>query len=324
LEAYGAGIALKKGDIAIRCNLALEKNGLLRNVEAGITNEEGMDLAKIISRNIQNIAGVKIIFKHTVGYRAVLVLRGKNLSARISNTHPGYGVYRDFVSEALPARSGVVAEACKPLDSSKEAARTAEIVNKFLAEAKKILITSGFEEKANIILTRGAGTELPKLQKLGQKWVALVDMPAEKALAKLMGMEIASKAKSFDKLAGQTLRALKKYRAVYVHIKDTDIFSHKGNFYAKKKVIEEFNGKFLAKVVHKADLGKTVICITGDHSTPCELGAHSADPVPVLLYSPDEIGDCLRFGESFAAKGSLGKMNSVQLFAVLQKLLLFD
>jgi 2,3-bisphosphoglycerate-independent phosphoglycerate mutase len=46
--------------------------------------------------------------------------------------------------------------------------------------------------------------------------------------------------------------------------------------------------------------------------------------VPVLLYVPGELGDCMRFGETFAAKGSLGKFSSNRLFNVLQKLLLFD
>jgi 2,3-bisphosphoglycerate-independent phosphoglycerate mutase len=324
LEALGAGIKLRKNDVAIRCNFALDKNNLIENVEADITNEEGKELGKIISKNIRSIDGVRIIFRHTVGYRAVLILRGKNLSPRISNTHPSYKIYKYFVSEALPTRKNIAITKCKPLDNSKESAFTAEIVNKFLEKARTLLNKSAFKHRANIILTRGAGSELPKLEKLESKWTALADMPAEKALAKLMGMKIEKKAKGFGNLAKQALKLLKKSEAIYIHIKDTDILSHKGDYEGKKAVIEKFDREFLANLIHSPAFKDIALCITGDHSTPCELRAHSSDLVPVLLYVPGELGDCMRFGETFAAKGSLGKFSSNRLFNVLQKLLLFD
>jgi len=47
--------------------------------------------------------------------------------------------------------------------------------------------------------------------------------------------------------------------------------------------------------------------ITGDHSSPCSFKDHSADPVPIIIYSPDcRKDDVQKYGESYAAKGSLG------------------
>ena len=197
-------------------------------------------------------------------------------------------------------------------------------MNKFLEKARILLIKSAFKHKVNTILTRGAGSELPKLGKLEGRWTALVDMPAEKALAKLMGMKLEKKAKGFGNLAKQALKLLKKSGAIYIHIKDTDILSHKGDYEGKKAVIEKFDREFLASLIHSPAFKDIALCITGDHSTPCELRAHSSDLIPVLLYVPGELGDCMRFGETFAAKGSLGKFSSNRLFNVLQKLLLFD
>jgi phosphoglycerate mutase (EC 5.4.2.1) len=46
---------------------------------------------------------------------------------------------------------------------------------------------------------------------------------------------------------------------------------------------------------------------TGDHATPVELKEHSGDPVPVLLYVPDNIipDNVSDFNEREARKGSL-------------------
>ncbi|MEM2873934.1 MAG: hypothetical protein QW063_00540 [Candidatus Nanoarchaeia archaeon] len=318
IEAFGFGIKLKKGDVALRCNFAYAESNILRNVRASVTDKEAKVLAALISKKIKTIDSVKVIFKCTKGYRAVLVLRGKGLSPRISNTHPGYGIYKNFVSSALPARLGIPLQACRPLENTKEAVKTANVVNAFLEKANALL------KKQNLaIITRGAGSNLPKLAKL-QNWAALVDMPTETALAKLMGMHIIKKAKNFDRLVLQVGKALKRYSAVYLHIKDTDVFSHNGDWKGKKDIIEDFDKKFLAKFIRKNYLQNTIVCITGDHSTPCETKAHSANPVPVLIYVPGELGDCLRFGEAFAVKGTLGQLNGTRLFNVLMKLMLFE
>jgi 2,3-bisphosphoglycerate-independent phosphoglycerate mutase len=68
--------------------------------------------------------------------------------------------------------------------------------------------------------------------------------------------------------------------------------------------------KFLRKI---APPNKIKVVVTGDHSTPCKLKNHSADPVPVLFYNfgiPQE----KKFNESEARKGKLGKILGKDLF----------
>ena len=57
-----------------------------------------------------------------------------------------------------------------------------------------------------------------------------------------------------------------------------------------------------------------VIVVTGDHSTPALLKAHSWHPVPLLLYSkwcrPDKVTE---FGESACISGALGRFPAKQI-----------
>ena len=70
----------------------------------------------------------------------------------------------------------------------------------------------------------------------------------------------------------------------------------------------------------RLSLKDTVFAITADHSTPCELKAHSADPVPLLIstdkISPDGLDS---FGEENAKKGSLGKLTGPDLMGLFMK-----
>ena len=57
--------------------------------------------------------------------------------------------------------------------------------------------------------------------------------------------------------------------------------------------------------------------ITGDHSSPCSFKDHSADPVPVVIYSPDcRVDKVEKFGESYAAEGNLGHLLGKHLMGV--------
>ena len=62
-----------------------------------------------------------------------------------------------------------------------------------------------------------------------------------------------------------------------------------------------------------------VICVTADHSTPCVLKDHSADPVPVLISGVgiEGDGDLGGFGESGCKKGSLGEIEGKGLLFLL-------
>jgi len=64
-------------------------------------------------------------------------------------------------------------------------------------------------------------------------------------------------------------------------------------------------------------LGKAnaTLCVTADHATPCELKAHSGDPVPVIIYNERTTAkpDGMEFSEKIDSRGSLGVLRGVEL-----------
>ena len=70
---------------------------------------------------------------------------------------------------------------------------------------------------------------------------------------------------------------------VFVHLKGPDEPGHDGQVAAKVRAIEEIDEHFAGRLLERLRPADTLV-LTCDHATPCELGIHSADPVPVVLY----------------------------------------
>jgi 2,3-bisphosphoglycerate-independent phosphoglycerate mutase len=137
LEAYGAGIKVKSGDIVLRCDFGLQENGKIKRAKVMPSEAELKRIEKALS-TVKNIDDIKIKYRHTIGhYRGILILSGKNLSPRISNTHPGYRIVKDFVTTATSKRENVPVLQCKALE--KRAEKTAHIVNDWLYRANSVL-----------------------------------------------------------------------------------------------------------------------------------------------------------------------------------------
>jgi 2,3-bisphosphoglycerate-independent phosphoglycerate mutase len=131
-----------------------------------------------------------------------------------------------------------------------------------------------------------------------------------RGLAKLVGMEVLDTggtiAEEFDTLA----RHYSDFDFLYLHIKQTDSAGEDGDFERKVEVIEEVDA-LLPRLIA---LEPEVIVVTGDHSTPALLKAHSWHPVPLLLYSrwcrPESVHE---FSERACALGALGRFPATQV-----------
>jgi 2,3-bisphosphoglycerate-independent phosphoglycerate mutase len=221
---------------------------------------------------------------------------------------------------------------CVPESKEEGAVRAARLVNEFTRKAQQVLDSSEVNKErvregklpANIVLLRDAGDHLPNPKPFEKKYgvagTALVEMPAEVGIAKLLGMkmvpikdrnDISEKARLFSS-------ELKEENVVYVHIKGPDEFGHDGDARGKKKNIELIDREFFSVALrHIDDITLAVSC---DHATPCTLKRHSADPVP-LLVSGGKKGDGRRFNEANAAIGSLGHLRGSE---VLEKVVRDD
>ncbi len=84
--------------------------------------------------------------------------------------------------------------------------------------------------------------------------------------------------------------------------------------------IEKIDKYFIAKIIEYLSKEDMVI-VTCDHATPCELGIHSADCVPLLLYGNKIIADKQRkFSETNAGLGSCKIRKATEIFPYIKKL----
>jgi len=346
LEAYGVGMDFEKGDLALRCNFAtLGKDGKIIDRRAGrdLTPEEASRLSEAVNREVRLTSHpAEFEFKNTLGHRGVLVIRSKKirLSRKISNTDPSY----EIVGGLGVANSGaeLTLRECSPLDNSEASRISAELVNEFTWKSHEVLekhevnkkrVSEG-KLKANIILSRDAGDELPKFYNLSERYkvrfACLADMPVERGISRLVGMHLVEiPSPSGNIMADSKLRAdnllnlLPTFDCFYIHLKGPDEAGHDGEFERKTQIIKEIDNHFFGKIVKEIDLEKTVLCVTADHSTPCRLKSHSDDPVPLLIaggkINPDGIK---KFSEKESAKGSLGTLKSgTELMPMLMHLI---
>ncbi|MDG6963477.1 MAG: 2,3-bisphosphoglycerate-independent phosphoglycerate mutase [Nitrososphaerota archaeon] len=317
VEAVGSGMEMKDGYLALRANLASARGDVIVDRRAGrdLTQDEAERLAKDIGR--VSLAGAEFEFRATVSYRGVLVVRaGRPLSATITNTDPAYSRVGGFGAAKETKGTDRVAKSV-PETRDAGAVRAAGLVNEFTAKAARALQKSEVNAErveagklpANCVLLRDAGDHVPVLppfeEKYGRRGTALVEMPAEVGIAKLLGMSMVPIKDRHDlrEKASLFASAAREGGLVYVHIKGPDEFGHDGDARGKKRCIEEIDRDFFSAAGKIEGLRLGVSC---DHSTPCTTKMHSDDPFPLLVTS--EKGDGRRFTEADAKRGSLGHM----------------
>jgi 2,3-bisphosphoglycerate-independent phosphoglycerate mutase len=319
IEAVGAGLEVRDGDLALRANLASGRGRRIVDRRAGrnLTQDE----AELLARELNSISleGARFEFRATISYRGVMVIRGEEpLKAAISNTDPAYARVGGFGAARAPSGTEHVMR-CVPESKDEGAMRAAKLVNEFTRKAQQVLDSSKVNKErvregklpANLVLLRDAGDHLPSLQpfeeKYGMAGTALVEMPAEVGIAKLVGMKIVpiKDRKDMSEKARLFSSELSDGTVVYVHIKGPDEFGHDGDAGGKKQNIESIDREFFSAALKLID--DSTLAVSCDHATPCTLKRHSADPVP-LLVSGRGRSDGKRFDEADAALGSLGQL----------------
>ena len=297
LAALGVNFQLGRNDVAARINFAtVDRRGIVTDRRAGrIPTERNQQLCDKL-RKIE-IPGVKLFVETVKEHRAVVIFRAEGLT--------------DQLSDSDPQKVGVPPLDVKPL--SDEAARSAEIANNFISQSREFLKD---EKPANMVLLRGFA-KCPEVPSMGEIYglnpAAIATYPMYKGIARLVGMDLLASgnriADEFDTLADN----FTKYDFFYLHIKRTDSAGEDGNFAEKVRLIEEVD----TYMPQLTELNPDVVVITGDHSTPCALKAHSWHPVPVLLFSkwcrPDRVEV---FSESQCLAGGLGRFPATEIMAL--------
>ena len=188
-EAIGAGFNLKRGDLALRTNFAtidnLKSKKLIdRRAGRTLTTKESNQLAESLNKEIS--LPCKFEFKSTIQHRGVLVLKGGH-SDNISSVNSGWAG-NDKANQF---------KFSEPLDNDPDSKYSSNLINKFIHQSYQILNNHPINKirikkglfPANIILTRGAGSELPKIKPY-KSWMSINSMPLEVGIAKLSKIKI--------------------------------------------------------------------------------------------------------------------------------------
>ena len=300
MEALGIGMEIGAGDVAARGNFCtLDAASLISDRRAGrISSEEAIPIVELL-QGIK-LEGAKAEVRHVKEYRFALVLRGQGLKDEIEDTDPQVTGAKPLAAKARSAGSQ----------------KAAKLFNEWTRKATKILTS---QPKANGLTLRGFGGD-PKLPKYsdayGLKAACVAVYPMYRGASKLVGMDLISFNGETPSDEFVAVRSIwDDYDFVFIHIKKTDSMGEDGNFDGKAKIIEGVDQALPELLALKPD----VLAITGDHSTPVPMRSHSWHPVPLLLWSAQNMfaDEHKQFGEHNCAKGGLGTLPATDLMPLM-------
>ena len=272
LEAASMGVPVYSREIAMRCNLICIENGIIKNHSAGhITTEEASVLINHLSDKLGNDF---ISFYTGVSYRHLLKLRNgdKNILCTPPHDVPG-----------IPFKDVLV----KPL--SKNAEKTAALINDLIIQSQKLLQTHPINKKriqegkdpANSIWpwSPGCKPSMPKITDLFN----LKNGVVISAVDLIRGIGIYAGLKSvvvegvtglwntnYEGKAQAAIKAIHDNDFVFLHIEASDEAGHEGDYALKVKTIENLDKKICRPIIEAVNnMNESVsIAVLPDHPTP--------------------------------------------------------
>ena len=287
LSALGIGVDLGSDEVVARGNFCtVDDAGDVTDRRAGRLDS---DTNRRLCEKLEQVElpGVDLEVRTVKEHRFLLRLRGDGLSGAVDDTDPQ-------ATEVPPRR----AEA-----RERDAERTADLVRTFVDRAAELLRD---EQPANMVLLRGFSTlpDWPRLPTVtGLRAAALADYPMYRGVARLVGMDVLETEAGTVARLDELERQWHDYDFFFVHEKPLDAAGEDGDFDRRVELIEEADGA----IPRLRALEPDVLIVTGDHSTPARLRAHSWHPVPALLHGPTVRPDGVdRFSELACLAGALG------------------
>ena len=300
LSALGIDFELQPGDVAARVNFAtLGADGKVDDRRAGrISTELNQELAQKIRDRVSLDFEGTFFFETVSEHRAVLVLRGDELSGQVQDTDP--------------QSTGIAPQPPKATAPAGE--KTAGLIQSFLRQVTEAL---GDEHPANGVLLRGFERfePLPSLKdRFALNGVCIADYPMYRGVSRLIGMDVVPHPGGLE-ARFDTLAAIygDDYDFYFIHVKKTDSLGEDADFDSKVVKLEQID-QLLPKITA---LNPDVLVVTADHSTPAAMGRHSWHPVPVMLKGPHARVDAVdRFEDYACAKGMLGRRPGTHLMGL--------
>jgi 2,3-bisphosphoglycerate-independent phosphoglycerate mutase len=299
LSALGVDFPLNEGDVAARVNFATaDDSGRIVDRRAGrIGTDINRRLCERLQEKITIQSDTRLFIRTVSEHRAVLVIRGDGLGGDVADTDPQETGIRPH----------------EPTPHTDESRETAQIAVDFIRQAGEILAQ---EDQANTVLLRGFDRyrALPSLSsRLRLQGLCIARYPMYRGVSRLLGMDVAPRPENLEEsldLLESAFRADDEHDLFFVHFKDTDKKGEDSDFPGKVRAIERFD----AVIPSVLQLDPHVLVVTGDHSTPSSMGAHSWHPVPILIRSRSaRQDDVTRFDEVACAAGVLGMRRGIDV-----------
>lgn len=313
LEAASMGVRLGKDDIAFRCNLITEKDGLLADYSAGhISSEEARVLIEVVDKELGN--GCK--FHAGISYRHLMVMkRGEKAQCT-----PPHDVVGQPVEDVLPR--GEDAEVLINLIKASK-----HVLDKHEVNVKR---EKNGRNPANLIWLWGQGKapSMPLFKDLfGVSGSIISAVDLLKGIGKYAGLDLINVPgatgyldTNYSGKAEYALKSLEDHDFVFVHVEAPDEAAHMGDLEAKIKAIEDFDEKVVGGMLNEL-AGDYNILVMPDHFTPISIKTHTREPVPFAIYSSDESPDHVERFDEFAAKeGVFGLVEGHRLMNLLIKM----
>ncbi len=300
LEALGLGLELRPGDVAARGNFATaDATGALTDRRAGrIPTAEGVRVCGKLNRGLTTIEDAQVRVVPGEAHRFVLLLSGDGLSPALDDTDP-----QQLDVPPLAAR-----------ETAPEGARTAALVRRAVELMEDAIAD---EPAANRVLLRGF-SQLPHLPQLPDLYKfrcgAFAGYPLYRGVASACGMAVIPCGKRIGDIVDQVVAHWQDFDFFFLHVKQTDQAGEDGDVAAKAAAIEEVDAELPRLLALEPD----VLAVTGDHSTPSPMAAHSFHPVPLLVASALAfVDETTAFDEHQATRGHLGTFPARELLGLL-------
>ncbi|MDY6913012.1 MAG: 2,3-bisphosphoglycerate-independent phosphoglycerate mutase [Planctomycetota bacterium] len=296
LSALGIEFPLTGRDMAARLNFCtIDADGNVADRRAGrISDDENRRVLAKIKAGLTPPAGIEVLLETVAEHRALMVLRGDGLDDDIGDTDP-----QAVGTPPLP-----------PTRPPHENSTTAKTVAKIIEQVGRILAD---EPKANMILARGFA-KLPDWPTFAERYklrpAAVAGYPMYRGVARLVGIDVAARPTTAKDICAEAAKVMADHTFVFAHFKYTDKTGEDGDLDGKIARTEEMDAALPSLLAAEPD----VLLVTGDHSTPPSLKAHSWHPVPVLMKAPHlRGGDGGRFEEVACRAGQIGTIPARQL-----------
>ncbi len=320
-EAAARGIKLKDNDVAFRCNLITEKDGVLADYSAGhITSTDSTPLIEAVKKACEKPGEIE--FYSGLDYRHFLILRNAPLALQIECTPPHDAIGAE-ISAVLPKAKSPEAE--KTANQLKDAI----LKSREILEAHQVNVARQKSEKnpGNMIWPWGGGKK-PNLPSFKEKYGVKAAVISAVDLVKGIGIYTRMKVidvpgatgrddTNYEGKADATLKALKNHDLVFVHVEAPDEAGHAKDYKLKVKTIEDLDRRLLGRILEGLE-EPYAIAVLPDHPTPIRIGTHTKDPVPFAIQSPSLEADGVQKFDEFSAKnGGFGLVEQEGVISLL-------